>query len=181
MNLKSTIYNFIREDDENDLVRIIIDCTLILLIIVNVFLVILDTFNMPVSYYIISRYIENFSIAIFTIEYILRLWTSNLKYQDTSSSKARLKYVFSFIALIDLAAILPFYIPFIIPVDLRILRALRVIRLLRLFKINRYTNALGSIALVFKNKKFELLSSFFVVILLMIISSVIMYTLENTA
>ena len=58
---------------------------------------------------------------------------------------------------------------------------LRIIRLFRVFKINRYTNALVSIAKVFKNKQSELLSSIFVVLLLMIVASVLMYGVENKA
>lgn len=82
-------------------------------------------------------------------------------------------------AVIDLLAILPFYLPFIFPIDLRVLRTIRVIRLFRLFKVNRYTNSLSIIAKVFKSKASQLISSVFVVGLLMIISSVLMYSIEN--
>lgn len=82
-------------------------------------------------------------------------------------------------AIIDLLAVLPFYIPFLIPIDLRVLRTLRVIRLLRLFKVNRYTSALSTIADVFKKKANQLISSMIVVSLLMVIASVLMYNVEN--
>lgn len=78
-------------------------------------------------------------------------------------------------------AILPFYLPMFFLIDLRVLRMLRIIRLFRVFKINRYTNALSSIAKVFRNKQHELLSSIFVVLLLMIVASVLMYSIENSA
>lgn len=84
-------------------------------------------------------------------------------------------------AIIDLLAVLPFYIPFLIPIDLRVLRTLRVIRLLRLFKVNRYTSALSTIANVFKKKANQLISSMIVVSLLMVIASVLMYNVENAA
>lgn len=84
-------------------------------------------------------------------------------------------------AIIDLLAILPFYLPMLLPIDLRVLRMLRIIRLFRVFKIGRYTNALSSIVKVFKNKQHELLSSVFVVLLLMIVASVLMYSIENNA
>lgn len=102
-------------------------------------------------------------------------------YPEMSPLKARLKYIFSFMAIIDLLAILPFYVPFLIPIDLRVLRMLRIIRLLRIFKINRYTTALSTIADVFKRKKHQLLSSMAVVIILMIIAAVLMYNIENEA
>lgn len=99
---------------------------------------------------------------------------------DLSPARARLCYMVSFMAVIDLLSILPFYISFI-PVDLRVLRMLRIVRLFRVFKINRYTTALASIGSVFKAKKQQLFSSVFVVLLLMVIAAVLMYNIENAA
>lgn len=181
MSIKNQIFNVIREDDENDFISNIIDGLIIALIVINVLLVILDTFNLSEDYQNLSTAIEKISIFIFTIEYILRLWTSDLKYPNIKPNKARFKHIFSLMALIDLAAILPFYLPFMFAIDLRVLRTLRIVRLFRIFKINRYTNSLSDILTVFKNRKYELMSSFFIVFLLMIISSVIMYSLENPA
>lgn len=84
-------------------------------------------------------------------------------------------------AIIDLFAILPFYLPFFIPIDLRVLRSLRLVRLLRLFKLNRYTTALSTIGAVFKNKASQLISSVFIVSLLMLISSISIYSAEHEA
>lgn len=181
MSIKNRIYNLIRDDDENDLLSNFFDGFIILLIIINISLVILDTFTLSEEYFKISRQIELVSVIIFTFEYIIRLWTSDLKYPNLNSNKARLKYTMSFMSIIDFAAILPFYLPIILIVDLRVLRALRIIRLFRIFKINRYTNSFTNILNVFNYRKYELISSFFIVFLLMIISSVIMYSLENPA
>ncbi|MCR5612676.1 ion transporter [Treponema sp.] len=136
---------------------------------------------MPENIKTVSSIIEKTSVIIFTIEYLLRVWTADLLYPDKKYFVAKIKYIFSFLALIDLLAILPFYIPYIIPIDLRVLRILRIIRLFRIFKINRYTDALSKIFAVFKNKKHELLSSIFVVILLMIVAAVLMFNIENVA
>jgi voltage-gated potassium channel len=84
-------------------------------------------------------------------------------------------------AIVDLLAILPFYLPFIIPIDLRVLRAIRLFRLLRLLKVNRYTNALSDVGNVLKRKATQLLSSMFVVLILMVIASILMYSIENEA
>lgn len=179
--LKLKIFNLIRDDDENNLASKIFDGIIISIIIINVILVVLDTFKTPKILESISFYIEIFSIFIFTIEYVLRIWTADLMYPDRKPYQARIKYIFSAMALVDLAAILPFYIPLIIKTDLRIIRLLRIVRLLRLFKINRYTNALSTIGQVFKNKANQLLSSMFIVTMLMIISSVLIYNVENGA
>lgn len=78
-------------------------------------------------------------------------------------------------------AILPFYVPFLLPVDLRVLRMLRLFRLIRLFKANRYTNSMSKILRVLKAKSGELVSSIIVIVTLMIISSAVMYNVESQA
>lgn len=179
--LKTRIYNLIRDDDENDLSSNIFDGIIITLIIVNVILVIAQTFSLPAAVETVFYYIELVSVIIFTIEYVLRVWTSDLMRPEIRPLKARLRYIFSFMAIIDILSILPFYLPFLLPIDLRVLRILRVLRLFRVFKFNRYTTALSVIATVFKRKKSQLLSSIFVVLLLMVIAAVLMYNVESTA
>lgn len=179
--LKLKIYNLIRDDDENDLYSSIFDGTIITLIIINIVLVVVDTFNLPQWYSTLSNVIETISVVVFTIEYLLRLLTADLKYSDKGPVRARLKYILSFMAIIDLLAILPFYIPFIFPIDLRVLRALRIFRLFRLFKFGRYTAALQVIGSVLKKKHSQLVSSMIVIFVLMIIASVLMYNVEHEA
>lgn len=178
---KKRLFEIIQAANENDTASKIFDVGIICLIIINVILVIADTFDLPPTVSTISSIIELVSVIIFSIEYICRLWTSDLLYPGLKPIMARIEYIFSFMALIDLFAILPFYIPLVIKIDLRVLRMLRIIRLLRVFKINRYTSALSVIAIVFKRKKNQLISSIFVVMLLMIIASVLMYNVEHDA
>jgi len=179
--LKWKVYNLIRDDDENNLASNIFDGCIIFLIITNVILVLLDTFDMPSLYQSVSSKIELISVIIFTIEYLLRVWTATYIYPNDNPALARLRYACSFMAIIDLLAVLPFYIPFIIPVDLRILRVLRMVRLLRIFKFNRYTDSMKIIGKVFKERASQLISSFFVIFLLMIIASVLMCDIEKSA
>lgn len=180
-NLKTRTFEIVQLSKDDDLASKIFDVALISLIIINIIMVIAETFKIPVNVQTAIKYAETISVIIFTIEYLVRVWTSDLLYPDSHPVIARIRFIFSFMAIIDLLSILPFYIPMIIPVDLRVLRALRILRLFRLFKINRYTDALSTIGKVFRKKASELISSIFVVILLMIISSVIMYNVENQA
>lgn len=136
---------------------------------------------MPTGYQALSYKTEIISVIIFTIEYILRVWTSPYLYENIHPAIARLKYSVSFMAIVDLLSILPFYIPFIIPVDLRILRMFRMLRLLRLLKVNRYTDSLRTIWTVFKNKSTQLVSSFLAIFILLIVASVLMCDVEKTA
>lgn len=179
--VKNGVFNILHSENNQNKAAKVFDLFIIGLIIINLIMVIADTFTLPEKLSNIMSYLETFSVIVFSVEYILRVWTADLAYPDLKPAKARMKYMFSFMALIDLIAILPFYIPFIIKIDLRALRALRTVRLLRMFKMNRYTKALSSIADVFKRKASQLQSSVFVVFLLMLISSILMYQVEHSA
>lgn len=113
------------------------------------------------------------------MEYLLRLWTADLLYPALSPFKARLRYVRSGMALIDLIAILPFYLPTLLPINLLGLRTIRMVRLLRIFKLNRYSDALASIGTVFRQKSKELFVSMGAVAILMVIASLLIYHAEH--
>lgn len=179
MEIKKRVFEIIEKGKDGDKASKIFDTFLISLICINVLCVFLDTFSPTEKQAHIFKCIEIVSVIIFTIEYLLRVWTAPFLYPDKTKVVATIKYIFSFMALIDLLAILPFYFPLLFTIDMRILRTLRLIRLFRLFKMNRYTNALETVFTVIKNKSHELLSSIFVVFILMLISSVFMYTIES--
>lgn len=180
--MKEKIFKIISTDDEGYLPSKVFDIVIMILIIESVVSVVIATFsNIPFSIRRITFYIEIVSIMIFTVEYLLRIWTADLLYPKETAAKARIKYIFSFMALVDLIAILPFYIPFITKIDLRLLRLIRLIRMIRIFKLNRYTTSLSVISNVLLRKKEQLVSSVFVVFILMLISSILMYYFEHDA
>lgn len=129
----------------------------------------------------ILRVFEIVSLLIFTIEYLLRLYVADLIYPRDTKIKSILKFVFSPLGLIDLFAIMPFYIPFIIPFDLRFIRLFRLFRFIRVFKITRYNKALNLIVTVFKEKKQELGITFFIAFIILIVASFLMYFIEGKA
>jgi len=153
------------------------------LIILNVVVLILESYKQfSFSNFSFFNAFEIFSVCVFSIEYLMRLWTSDLekKYNGNSFVK-RLRFTFSSFGLIDLFAILPFYLPFIFPFDLRILRILRLFRLLRIFKLGRYSKSLKTIGSVLKETKSDLTITIFVAFILLILSSTLMYYIENEA
>jgi voltage-gated potassium channel len=113
--------------------------------------------------------VEVFSVIVFTIEYILRIYVTDKK----------LKFVFSFFGIIDLLAILPFYLSF--GVDLRSLRALRFLRLFRILKLVRYNRAMNHFASAIKSAKEEIFLFLFITIILIYFSAVGIYYFENKA
>lgn len=180
--IKVYIFNLIRDDDENDVKAKIFDGVILSLILLSLISVIISTFDeIPNSIVKMNMYIEIVSIILFTMEYIARVWVADLYHPDQNKAKVRLRYIFSFMAIIDLLAIIPFYIPYFTKTDLRALRALRLSRLLRIFKLGRYFVALNSVISVLKRKKEQLLSSICVVVVLMLISSILMYYFEHDA
>lgn len=180
--VKRRVFAIIQPSSGSGIVSKLFDWLLIGLIVLNVILVILDTFSgVPAPVRTVSGYIETISVAIFTVEYILRLWTSTYIYTDKSPFVARVRYAFSFMAIVDLLAIMPFYLPFIVSIDLRVLRMLRLLRMLRVLKVNRYTSALFMVGDVLKRKATQLLSSMFVVLILMVVASLLMYNIESEA
>ena len=113
--------------------------------------------------------IEIFCVAIFTIEYLLRLY----------ASKPRMKFFFSFFGLVDLIAILPFYLA--LGMDLKSLRAIRLFRILRLFKFLRYGNTMEKIKKSFDAIKRELFLFSLATLMLLYFSSIGIYFFENEA
>jgi voltage-gated potassium channel len=123
--------------------------------------------------------LEWFSVGVFSLEYILRLWSVVEIEKFRHPIFGRLRYFFSFFALVDLLAILPFFLPRLIHVDLVMLRGLRLIRLLRVLKLGRYSTSLGILSRIFRKKREELAVSMLVISLILLMSSALMYYLEH--
>ncbi len=158
----------------------VINVFIIVLIILNVVAVMLETVApIHTKYEAFFDYFDLISVIIFTIEYILRVWSSNHEEQYKHSFWGRLKYMLSPGALIDLIAIVPSYLHAFIGLDLRILRMLRLLRILRLFRLTAYTKPAHMITNVFRKRKNELALSFVLAIFLIIIASCIMYFAEH--
>ena len=179
MKLKATVFRIIDEHQVNTKIGRAFNWFIIGLILLNSLAIILDSFQSIHTKYGQSLYIfEVFSVVIFTIEYLLRLWVSDLRYPSKPKWSARLRYMISFDAIIDLLAILPFYLPLIIPFDLRCLRMLRILRVTRLLKLSRYAESMRLIGIVFKEKRSELAVILFLTIILLIVSSTLVYFME---
>lgn len=181
MSVKNRVYEIITSPENPSIASKVFDVAIIVLIVINVITSIADTFAKPQWLSTILWYIELVSVIIFTVEYLLRIYVADLLYPELPHIRAKLRYMRSPMAVIDLLAILPFYIPYILPIDLRVLRILRIFRMLRIFKLNRYTNALSTIGDIFKRKKHQLISSISVVLVLMVIAAILMYHVESEA
>lgn len=180
MKTKKRIFEIISKADEGDTASRVFDGLIMTLISFSVLSIILESFEEISSKYssLLSAF-ETFSVMVFTAEYLLRIWTSDFLYPDSKHPK--LKYMTSIMAIIDLIAILPFFLPFI-SADMRFLRMfrlLRIARVLRVFKLGRYVDALHVIAKVISKSASQLVMSIVICFFVMLFSSIIMYTVEN--
>jgi voltage-gated potassium channel len=179
MTLREKIFEIIEPSSENRLSSYV-DMFIMTLIILTVVEVILESFHsFRSSYAGLFDMFETFSVTVFTLEYVLRLLTADLKYKSKNYGISALKFSFSFFGLIDFLAILPFYLPLFLALDLRFIRLLRLIRLFRILKLIRYNSSLLLVLQVLKEKKPELGITLFITFILMLLSSTLMYFVEN--
>ena len=124
---------------------------------------------------------EVFTVFIFSTEYIFRAWSIVEEKRYSAPILGRLKYLASPLALVDLIAVLPFFLPALIPLDLRFLRLLRLVRLVRVMKLGHYSHSLTRVSKVITSKKSELAASLFILAVLLLFASTIMYYVEHDA
>lgn len=178
--MKQKIYNLVEKGAHGSKINLIFDYFIVSLIILNVIAIALDTLTgVNPTLLRFLRIFEIFSIIIFTIEFIMRVYVSDITHPASNKFYSALKFIFSPFGLIDILAIMPFYVPFIIKSDLRFLRVLRLIRFFRIFKISRYNSTLKLFVDVFKEKKAEIQMTFFIALLMILVSAFLMYHVEN--
>jgi voltage-gated potassium channel len=178
--MKQKIYNLIEKGAHGSKLNLAFDYFIVVLIVLNVLAIAFDTLSsLSAQWKDALKGFEIFSIFVFTIEFILRIYISDLTHPSKDRFTSAIKFVFSPFGLIDLLAILPFYLPFIIKVDLRFLRILRLLRFFRVFKISRYNSTLKLISEVLKEKRGEIGMTFFIAILMLLVSGFLMYSIES--
>ena len=155
------------------------DRVIIALIILSIILTTVDTFKLSRTASDLVNLLDAVCMITFTIEYLLRLWTADLLYPD--EKHPFLRYILSPAAVIDLLSFLPFYLSGIVPPGMIVFRLIRVARILRLFRINRYSDPLTVITSVLVRKASQILASVFLVLMLMLASSLLLYYAEHDA
>ena len=158
---------------------LIFDRFMIALILLNILAIMLETVaSINASYENIFYYFELFSVSIFTIEYMLRVWSCTEDKDNDYSNPitGRIKYIMSPMAIIDLLAFLPFYLTMFFAIDLRILR---ILRMLRLLKLTRYSEALSVVWAVLTRQRRALTAAFFIMLVALLFTSSIIYLFEH--
>lgn len=177
MSTRRHLFKLLEMREESLLPGRVLNAALLLLILINVLAVILES----VEAYRLRHatwfwYLEAGSVAVFTVEYVARVWVSVEDVRFGKGWRGRLRYASSPLALIDLLAILPFWLSMFFSIDTRILR---VVRLLRVFKLSRHFSVLEVLGTVLRNESKTLVSAIFVMIVLVILASAGIYMVER--
>jgi voltage-gated potassium channel len=181
MTFRSRLYRTLTPNEKGGIVEQIFEFALIIIILLNIFAIVMDSVKeLHDEYAVAFKNFEMFSVIFFTLEYFARIYSivENPKYKDPVSG--RIKFVFSRLAFIDLLAFLPFYLTFL-PIDLRFLRIFRLMALFRMFKIARYLHALNIFKKVLFDRKEQLVLSFFFILFVLVLISVVMFYTEHDA
>jgi voltage-gated potassium channel len=180
-SLRQRVWEILEGTLENDRPAQILGIFISLLIILNVLAVSFATVDSLASRYQTFFFgFEIFSVIIFSIEYIARIWSCASDERYSGAIIGRLRFAFRWMPLIDLFSVLPFYLPFF-GLDMRSVRLVRLFRLTRMAKLGRYSSSAKLIADVFRAKKEELLLSMTIVLVLLFFSSTAIYYCEREA
>ena len=151
-------------------------------IVVNLIVSIMMTYTeIRERYGSVLLWVETVTVAFFAVDYVLRIWTARFLHPELTEIHAIRKYVCSFTGIVDLLSFLPYYLPVFFPSGTVAFRMIRIVRIFRLFKINAYYDSLNVITEVIAGKRQQLFSSVFIILVLMLASSLCMYSLENEA
>lgn len=177
MSLKEKIFNIIQIGDKSNKLSRLFDIFITVTIISNIMVTFLLTFQQLKFLFPLFKGIEYVTVIIFCAEYILRIWSAELLYPGMRKAKARLRFLVSFDGIVDLLTIVPvFFLSGFV-----IFRMLRVARIFHLFRLNAKYDSFNVITTVLYEKRNQIISSVFIVLILMLASSLCMYSVEHDA
>ena len=182
MKRRKRVFEIIEVGNDLDSISRFYDFLNVIAIVINISMSIVYTYsNIREKYGDIILVVEGVTVAFFAIDYLLRIWTASVMYPKLKPINAVRKYMFSFDGIIDILSFIPYYLPVFFPTGTVAFRMIRIVRIFRLFRINAYYDSLAVIKDVLSSKKQQLISSVFIIVVLMIGSSLCMYSLEHEA
>ena len=177
MKLKEKIFNIIQIGDKSNPISRMFDIFITVTIVANILVTFLQTFDELAFLTTVFKGVEYVTIFIFCVEYIFRIWTAEYLYPDKSRGRSRLRFLVSFDGIVDSLTIVPvFFLSGFV-----IFRMLRVARIFHLFRLNAKYDSFNVITTVLYEKRNQIISSVFIVLILMLASSLCMYSVEHDA
>ena len=174
--LRKTIHMILERENHSFLDKLV-HYFLMILILLTVIAVILESDSeIYEKHKKIFLFLEYISIGVFTIEYLLRVWSS-AEVNKYRNIKGRIRYMFTPMAIIDLMAVLPAWFGIFFSRDFMILRGLRLIRV---FKLTRYSRSMNLLIAVMRQESANIFSAFFVLTILILIAATGMHIVEGS-
>lgn len=187
--LREHIYHFIDNEEEQSFGSQSFELFITGLILLSIVSIVLESFeDLRLGYGYYFNLFENLTLAIFGVEYVLRVVTADYKYKDLDTwSPAAWRFITSGSGIVDLIAVAPIFFHFASFIglrefaksDFRFIRILKITRLLRIFKMNSFTNSITVVAEVFTEKRHDLGITLFVTFVLLLVSSTLMWYVEG--
>ena len=178
---RKRLFEIVQIGAAKDLLSRSFDVIISVIIVLNIVVTFLATFEEFGPFVKVLKGIELATIIFFTVEYLARLITADFLYPNKTKWKAVIAFIFSFYGIIDFLSCFPYYIPLATPTGLAVLRLFRVFRIFRLFKINSQFDAFNVIVNVLNERKKQLISSVVLILMLMLSASMLMYGVEHEA
>jgi len=177
VRIKRRIFDVIQISNTSDGPSRIFDIFLVAVIVANIVAMFLETFQSLQRFAPLLERVEIVTVAVFCVEYALRLWTAEYLYPSLPKWRAVLRFLYSFDGIVELMTILPFFflsgaVAF---------RMMRVVRIFHLFRINANYDSFNVITTVLHEKRNQIVSSLFIILVLMLASSLCMYSVEHAA
>ena len=174
------VNEIIDKGEEGDTLSKVYDVVSVVLILLSVSFILLETFAIPQWLHDALYGFEVGIACLFALEYILRVWTAPYEYPDLRPDKARMVYIFSFMSLIDLLSIIPVFVASL-PTASGILKIFKLCKILRLVKASRYLSGIANFGAAIQKKKKQIVMSIIAMVVLVIICSVLLYSVEHEA
>lgn len=166
-SLKKKIFNIIQIGDKSNRISRAFDIFITITIVLNILVTFAQTFDELSRITMGLKAIEYVTLGIFCVEYVLRIWTAEYLYPNIGRRQAKLRFLISFDGVIDLLTIVPvFFLSGFV-----IFRMLRVARIFHLFRLNAKYDSFNVITTVLYEKRNQIISSVFIVLILMLASS----------
>ena len=178
--IKKRVNEIIDKGKTGDIVSKIYDIVSVVLILLSVSFILVETFPISPTAHKALFVFEAVIAVIFAIEYVLRVWTAPLDFPEMRADKARMKYIFSFMSLVDLLSIVPVFVAGLSTAT-GILKIFKLCKIIRLLKASRYLSSIANFGKAIQRKKRQILMSLIAICAMIAICSVLMYSFESKA
>ncbi len=184
--IRRRTYEILERAESGDRQSLLVDGVLMVLISLSVVAIVLESIDsLYDDYGRLFFWFEVFTVGVFSVEYLLRIWSAvegtEQPLRGYAAARIRFKSMLSPSAIIDLLAILPFYLMMsglIGPADMRFLR---ILRLLRVFKLTRYSAAFETLSQALRENARSFAAAFFILMVVMLLAATGMYYFEESA